>query len=58
MDRRIVILCVTAGSTIGGYLPTLAGFGTFSMVSFLGGIVGGLAGVWPRRGSTRRSSGG
>jgi len=46
VDRRIVLLCVTAGSTIGGYLPTFLGFGTFSMVSFLGGIAGGLAGIW------------
>ena len=46
MDRRVLLLSVTIGSTIGGYLPTFAGYGTFSMVSFLGGIAGGIAGVW------------
>jgi len=49
MDRRVLILFITIGSTIGGYLPTFAGFGTFSMVSFLGGIVGALAGIWAFR---------
>ena len=49
MDRRVLILFITIGSTIGGYLPTFFGFGSFSMVSFLGGAVGGIAGIWAFR---------
>jgi len=49
MDRRVLLLCITVGSTIGGYLPTLVGFGTFSLVSFVGGIAGAAAGIWAAR---------
>ena len=49
MDRRVLFLCITAGSTIGGYLPTLVGFGTVSLVSFAGGAAGAVAGIWAAR---------
>ena len=49
MDRRIMLLCITVGSTLGGYLPTLVGFGTFSLVSFAGGFVGAIGGIWAAR---------
>ncbi|HVM56258.1 MAG TPA: hypothetical protein VMT74_02265 [Gaiellaceae bacterium] len=49
MDRRILFMCVGVGSTIGGYLPTFVGFGAFSLVSFVGGAAGAIAGVWAAR---------
>ena len=49
MDRRVMLLFITVGSTVGGYLPTFLGFGQLSLVSILGGVVGGIAGVWAFR---------
>ncbi|HYA08471.1 MAG TPA: hypothetical protein VEG24_02710 [Gaiellaceae bacterium] len=46
MDRKILFMCITVGSTVGGYLPTLLGQGDFSIASLLGGLIGGIAGVW------------
>lgn len=37
---------MAAGSTIGGYLPTLVGQGSFSLVSIVGSGVGAVAGVF------------
>jgi hypothetical protein len=49
MDRKILFMCITVGSTIGGYLPTFLGQGDFSIASLLGGLVGGIAGVFAAR---------
>jgi outer membrane lipoprotein SlyB len=49
MDRKILFMCITVGSTIGGYLPVLVGQGDFSIASLLGGLVGGIAGVFVAR---------
>jgi uncharacterized membrane protein YeaQ/YmgE (transglycosylase-associated protein family) len=49
MDRKILWMCITVGSTIGGYLPTFLGQGAFSLASFVGGIAGAVAGVWAAR---------
>ena len=49
MDRKILWMCITVGSTIGGYLPTVVGQGAFSLASFAGGIAGALAGIWAAR---------
>ncbi len=40
---------MAVGSTIGGYLPTLVGQGSFSVASFLGSGLGGIAGVFAAR---------
>lgn len=40
------MLGMVFGSVIGGYLPTLFGAGVFSLISLLGGFVGGVAGIW------------
>jgi uncharacterized membrane protein YeaQ/YmgE (transglycosylase-associated protein family) len=34
------------GATIGGFLPTLAGAGSFSLTSLLGSVLGAIAGVF------------
>jgi len=49
MDRRVLLLCITVGSTIGGYVPTFLGFSSFGVVSFVGGAVGAVAGIWAAR---------
>jgi uncharacterized membrane protein YfcA len=46
MDRKILFMCITVGSTIGGYLPTFIGQSQFSLMSIIGGLAGGVAGVW------------
>lgn len=46
MDKRVIWLCVLAGSTVGGFVPELWGGSGFGMASILFGIVGGIAGVW------------
>jgi len=40
---------MAAGSTIGGYLPTFIGQGSFSVASIVGSFVGGVAGVFAAR---------
>ena len=49
MDRKILFMCITVGSTIGAYVPTFLGQGDFSIASLLGGFVGGVAGVFVAR---------
>jgi len=49
MDRKILFMCITVGSTIGGYLPVFIGQSQFSVASILGGLVGGIAGVYVAR---------
>jgi outer membrane lipoprotein SlyB len=46
MNKRVVAMCVLVGSTVGGYLPTFVGQGSFSVVSILGSFLGGVAGVF------------
>jgi len=38
-------MCIAVGSTIGGYLPTLAGYSSFGVVSLLGSGVGSVVAV-------------
>jgi hypothetical protein len=46
MERRVVWLCVLAGSTVGGLVPEAWGGSAFGAASFGLGIVGAFAGVW------------
>ena len=46
MDKKIIMIGMFFGSTIGGYIPTLFGIDAFSVISILGGFVGGLLGIW------------
>ena len=44
--RSVIWLCVTGGSTVGGFVPMLWGSSSFSAMSLLFGLVGGIAGVF------------
>ena len=44
--RSVIWLCVTGGSTVGGMLPMLWGASSFSGISLLFGLFGGIAGIW------------
>jgi len=46
MDRRVLFMAFTLGSTAGGFLPMLFGQGSFSAASLLCSLVGGFAGIW------------
>ncbi|MFA5128217.1 MAG: hypothetical protein WC457_04445 [Patescibacteria group bacterium] len=46
MDKRVIMLGMVVGSTIGGYLPTIFGAGIFSLYSILGTVLGGVLGIW------------
>jgi hypothetical protein len=46
MYKKVVGMCVIVGSTIGGYLPTFVGQGSFSAASIIGSFLGGVAGVF------------
>jgi hypothetical protein len=47
MSRKsAVMLGMIIGSTAGGYVPALFGAGGFSFVSIVGGMVGGILGIW------------
>jgi outer membrane lipoprotein SlyB len=49
MNKKVVAMCVMVGSTIGGYLPTYVGQGSFSAASIIGSFLGGVAGVFAAR---------
>ena len=46
MDKRLVVLGMLIGSTLGGYVPTWFGANAFSYTSIIGAFVGGIAGIW------------
>ena len=46
MDKRVIMLGMVVGSTVGGYLPTLFGADIFSLYSILGTLIGGGLGIW------------
>jgi hypothetical protein len=46
MNRKVLWMCTAVGSTVGGYLPTLFGQGSFSLASILGSGIGAVAGVF------------
>ena len=49
MNRKVLWMCMAVGSTVGGYLPTFFGQGSFSVASLLGSGVGAVAGVFAAR---------
>jgi hypothetical protein len=49
MNKKVVAMCVMVGSTIGGYLPTYVGQGSFSAASIIGSFLGGVAGIFAAR---------
>jgi hypothetical protein len=46
MNKKVLWMCMAVGSTIGGYLPTFFGQGSFSLASIVGSGLGGVAGVF------------
>jgi hypothetical protein len=46
MNRKVLWMCMAIGSTVGGYLPTLVGQGSFSLASLVGSALGAVAGVF------------
>jgi uncharacterized membrane protein YeaQ/YmgE (transglycosylase-associated protein family) len=46
MNRKVLWMCMAVGSTVGGYVPTFFGQGSFSVASLLGSAVGAVAGVF------------
>ena len=46
MDKKVVIIGMIFGSTIGGYIPTLFGASAFSLSSVICGAIGGIVGIW------------
>jgi outer membrane lipoprotein SlyB len=46
MDKRVLWLCLAAGSALGGLLPEAWGASAFGVASLLGSVAGGVAGVW------------
>jgi len=45
-SKKIIMLLMGVGSILGGYIPTLLGADSFSMVSLIGSIIGGVVGIW------------
>lgn len=46
MNKGFVIFCITIFSTIGSYIPVLLGESILGGWSILGGLVGGVFGIW------------
>jgi hypothetical protein len=46
MDKRVLWLCLLAGSTLGGLLPEAWGASAFGLASLLCSALGAAAGVW------------
>lgn len=46
MTKFVMYLILTIAMAIGGYIPVLLGADALGGWSILGGLIGGLAGVW------------
>jgi uncharacterized membrane protein YeaQ/YmgE (transglycosylase-associated protein family) len=46
MNKKVLWMCMAVGSTVGGYLPTFFGQGSFSLASIVGSGIGAVAGVF------------
>jgi uncharacterized membrane protein YeaQ/YmgE (transglycosylase-associated protein family) len=44
--KKIVMLGLFVGSTIGGFIPELWGADMFSLSGFVWSFIGGIAGIW------------
>jgi len=45
-SKKIVMLGMVVGSTVGSYLPVLWGDSVFSFSSVIFGAIGGFLGIW------------
>ena len=46
MGRSAIGLCGGFGMFVGAYVPVLWGASSFSLSSFLFGVIGAVAGIW------------
>ena len=46
MDKKVIMIGMVVGSTIGGYVPTFFGAGFLSFASVICGFFGGVIGIW------------
>lgn len=46
MDKKLAMLFMVVGSTIGGYAPVLFGAESFSFTAVLTSMLGGILGIW------------
>jgi hypothetical protein len=46
MDKRVIWLCVLAGTIVGGLVPEAWGGSAFGGMSLLLSVLGGFAGLW------------
>ncbi|MBI2588882.1 hypothetical protein HYW35_01580 [Candidatus Saccharibacteria bacterium] len=46
MSKGYIYLFLTIGGFVGSYVPVLFGAGLFSPWSILGGVIGGILGIW------------
>ena len=46
MNRKIIMLGMILGSSVGAYIPNIFGAGMFSLTSIFGGLLGGILGIW------------
>jgi len=46
VDKRVIWLCVGAGSTVGGLVPEAWGASAFGGMSLLFGLLGAVMGLW------------
>jgi hypothetical protein len=44
--KSVIGLCAGFGTVVGGYVPELWGSGSFSMMSMVFSVIGGIAGIW------------
>jgi len=46
MGKSVIGLCAGLGTVLGGYVPVLWGASSFSLVSLVFSLAGGIAGIW------------
>jgi uncharacterized membrane protein YeaQ/YmgE (transglycosylase-associated protein family) len=46
MEKRVLWLCLAAGSTLGGLVPQAWGASGFGVASIIGSVVGAIIGIW------------
>ena len=46
MNKKVVMLGMVVGSTIGSYIPVMCGASGISFSSIFGAFVGGALGIW------------
>jgi uncharacterized membrane protein YeaQ/YmgE (transglycosylase-associated protein family) len=46
MEKRMLWMCLTVGSTVGGLIPQAWGGSGFGVASIVGSVVGAVIGVW------------